>query len=59
MDSRSPPAEAALRRRLWLPAIVLWTAFLGATLGLFVTLLLLPAAASQALDWHALSLLFM
>ena len=55
MDSRSLRAEPAhrdlpgTRRRWWLFAITLWTAFLGATLTLVVFVALLPEDASLAL----------
>jgi hypothetical protein len=62
MDSRVEAARiapSARNRRGWLIAIALWTAFLGAALNLLAGLLLLPAEATHALDWHALSVLFL
>ena len=62
MDSRVEAARiapSARSRRGWLIAITLWTAFLGAALNLLAGLLLLPAEATRALDWHALSVLFL
>jgi hypothetical protein len=58
MDSRVEAARRAptARRRGWLAAIALWSAFLGAALNLLVTLLVVPA---HGLDWHVLSLLFL
>lgn len=65
MDSRPPAPEAArppaavAHPRAWLAAIALWTAFLGAALNLLAALLVLPPELAHALDWHALSVLFL
>lgn len=59
MDSPRPRPEAARGRRARLLAITLWSAFLGAALDLLVLPLLLPPELAHALDWHALSVLFL
>ena len=62
MDSPTPRRESGApgsRRRLWLLAITLWTAFLGAALTLLLAMALLPSEATAVLGWAELSVGFL